>query len=503
MYGSSLPPWPHGKLPAAEFCGDCERLGVLAGFGIDHLENDPELQGIVGFAAQLCEVPIVLVSIVEERRQRFIAREGLDAVETPREQSFCAHAMIGNSVMIIRDAALDPTFRDNPLVTGEPHIRFYAGMPLVTSEGAPLGSLCVIDTKPRPSGLNDHQIAGLRVLSQAVMRRLESQRQAARSGHEGEALAKRLRSLLDSVPDIAWSAEPGPRFDHFNARWVEVTGTAAPEDVADWASVIHPDDWAATQEKFADAVARAAPFEDEWRLRQADGTYRWVLSRAVPSHDDPENAHWFGTLTDIDEAHRLAEQRDLLAHELAHRIKNIFSVVNGLISLRSRSKPEVQDFAAELSETFRALGRAQDFVRPLTDTKGDSLRGLLDVLTAPYNSVDGQQVQVSGDTVEIGIRAATPMALIFHELATNSAKYGALSAVHGRVEVQLDRQGENVRIVWRETGGPQVTAPGRTGFGSRLLQMSVESQLNGKLEREWAAGGLQVKLTIPKASLVN
>ncbi|GAA4048894.1 sensor histidine kinase [Parerythrobacter jejuensis] len=496
-------PWPDGTLPAPEWCEDCDRLTVLAGFGVERLRDDPELSEITRFAAELCAAPIALVSIVEEHRQNFIAGLGLEVTETPREYSFCAHAMMGQGAMVIPDATVDPSFADNPLVTGDPHVRFYAGMPLVTSEGAPIGALCIIDTQPRPEGLSATQMRGLSVLARSVMRRLESQRQSSRSAIATDENARRLRFMLDSVPDIAWSALPGPVFDRFNARWDEVTGAAPPRSVSDWERFIHPDDWDASREKFTAAVEAVEPFEDQLRIRQADGTYRWNLSRAVPSHADAETAQWFGTLTDIDVSHRQSESRDLIARELAHRIKNIFAVMNGLIALRSRGKPEVRDFADELAGTVRALGRAQEFVRPLTDEKGESLRGLLDILTAPYGKGDGRHIHVTGDRVEIGIRAATPMALVFHELATNSAKYGALSAEQGSVEVALRKDATSVHITWAEHGGPEVSAPSDSGFGSRLLRMSIESQLDGSLDQEWDANGLRVRITLPLASLAN
>lgn len=503
MNDQSPPHWPHGKLPAPELCQDGERLRVLSGFGVDGLQDDPELNQIVQFAATLCDAPIALVSVVEEERQRFLARQGLSALETPREYSFCAHAMLGHRIFVVNDAASHPDFATNPLVTGDPHIRFYAGAPLVSVEGAPMGSLCVIDGEVRPEGLTAAQEQGLLVLATAVMRRLESRRQDQRSERKLQRSHRRLRSMIDSVPDIAWSAKPGPVFDQFNARWREVTGTDEPREMRDWQAVIHPDDWEVSLEKFRQAVEICEDHEDRWRLRQADGTWRWVLSRAVPSNDDPGRSHWFGTLTDIDDTYREAERQEMLANELAHRIKNIFTVIAGLVKLRSRGKPEVQAYADELENTIRALGRAQDFVMPLRAKKGDSLRALLDILTAPYGSNDDRQVYVSGDTVKIGFHSATPMALVFHELATNSAKYGALSAAKGRVDVKLEASGKSIRIEWVESGGPPVSQPDNAGFGSRLLQLSIQSQLNGTIEQDWAEDGLRVRMVIPATALEN
>ena len=148
------------------------RSAVIAELGLDAHRDTDDLNRIVAFAAALCDVPTSLVSVVETRRQTFIARTGLDADETPRETSFCAHAMVEHDVMVVPDAAADPRFADNPLVTGDPYIRFYAGAPLVTSAGVPLGSLCVIDTSPR-DGLTPLQRQGLKVLAADVVNRFE------------------------------------------------------------------------------------------------------------------------------------------------------------------------------------------------------------------------------------------------------------------------------------------------------------------------------------------
>jgi two-component sensor histidine kinase len=131
-------------------------------------------------------------------------------------------------------------------------------------------------------------------------------------------------------------------------------------------------------------VAAREPFEGEYRLRHRDGNYRWVLVRAVAiSPEEESEKRWCGTITDVDEAHRQSEGRHLLAQELSHRIKNIFAVVSGLISLTSRARPEAEVFAEEMNSKIRALGRAHDFVRPIDNDKGDSLHGLLEVLMKP------------------------------------------------------------------------------------------------------------------------
>jgi len=149
------------------------RAEALAAYDLAELRGGVALGRITDFAAALCEAPVALVSLVEEHIQCFVSRTGTDLTETPRDVSFCRFAMTGDDVMVVPDARTDPRFADNALVTGEPFIRFYAGAPLVSDAGVPLGALCVIDTKPR-TGLTPLQHQGLRVLADDVMARFRA-----------------------------------------------------------------------------------------------------------------------------------------------------------------------------------------------------------------------------------------------------------------------------------------------------------------------------------------
>ena len=471
---------------------------------------------VARFAGALCDVPIALVSIVETCRQRFIAVSGLDETETPREQSFCAHAMLGSEIMIVPDAAADPRFSDNPLVTGAPHIRFYAGAPLVSREGVPLGALCVVDSVPR-AGLTPLQAQGLTVLADQIMTGLEAGRDGKEraeadrlSGMEIAASERRFRILADAMPQMVWSTTPDGLIDYCNARWYEFYGiTEGSIDVPDWDVLVHRDDRDGADAVWAQALATGDSYEYECRLRHNSGEYRWVLARALPVRGDAGNViRWFGTCTDIHEQKRVLEQREILAHELSHRIKNIFSVIGGLIGLSARSDPKLVAGMEELRDRVVALGRAHDFVRPSgSGSKGegerqDSLIALMQQLFEPYHRDGTLRVMVSGDDVRIDDRSATPLAMIFHELATNSAKYGSLSVEKGTVSVSVANHEELCTIHWVERGGPTVHAPGKAdGFGTRLIELSGERQLGGTIERDWAPEGLAVTLAVRASAM--
>ncbi|HEU4651505.1 MAG TPA: GAF domain-containing protein, partial [Croceibacterium sp.] len=137
---------PEGQLDVRAVTGAGARLGVLEAYGLDALENDPELTAIARFAARLCGTWAAIVNLVEAERQRFLGREGLTILEAEAgPASCCVHTMHGGAPLEVPDASLDARFADNPFVTGEPYLRFYAGFPLVSPEGVPLGALCVID----------------------------------------------------------------------------------------------------------------------------------------------------------------------------------------------------------------------------------------------------------------------------------------------------------------------------------------------------------------------
>ena len=153
---------------------ESERLGALRSYGIIDTAVEPAFDDITKLASYICQTPMSMVSLVEEQRQWFKSALGLGIRETPIEQSMCAHALLEHSFLEVRDTTLDPRFRDNPLVTGEPHVRFYAGALLRTPDGLPLGTVCVLDDKPR--ALSAEQREMLTALARQVMAQMEFRR---------------------------------------------------------------------------------------------------------------------------------------------------------------------------------------------------------------------------------------------------------------------------------------------------------------------------------------
>lgn len=491
---------------------EAARLKIIAEHDLDALSNDPALKSVTDFLADLCDAPICLVSLVESERQCFLARTGLDATETERSSSFCQFTMVQDSLLVVPDARVDPRFANNPLVTGDLAIRFYAGAALRSAEDAPLGALCIIDQRPR-SGLTPLQAKGLRVLAEQVARILRDSRLATSRTRDCADLTsavrageQRFRVLADTMPQMVWSTLPDGFHDYYNARWYEFTGVpAGSTDGEAWNGVFHPDDQERAWTRWRHSLATSEPYEIEYRLRAANGEYRWTLGRALPMRDESGHViRWFGTCTDIHDQKLLLDQRQAVNEELSHRIKNLFSIIAGMISMSARRFPNSKDMAADLRERIVALGRAHDFTRPqISQGAGAhapiSLNGLLRQLFAPYSEGGSSSIEITGDDAMFDDSVTTPFALLFHELATNAAKYGALSRSGGKVHLDVAVSPDATVLTWTETGGPVVDAnPKAEGFGTQLIDLAVTRQLSASLSRIWHPTGLELKLSVPR-----
>lgn len=320
----------------------------------------------------------------------------------------------------------------------------------------------------------------------------------------------RIRWILDTLPQMVWSTTPEGMADFFNLQWYEFTGVSAGDTNGDrWMEVVHPQDRERAAEAWRVAIAAGETYEVEYRMRHRDGEYLWMLARARPLHDESGRvARWFGTCTDVDKQKRTEEGLGLIASELSHRIKNIFSVVISIISLsvprNSAFRPQAEDILSRIT----ALARAQDHFRPTAGNPSEvaigHLKALIAAIMEPYQDADAKwpRLVMTGDDVEIGSATTTALALLLHELATNSVKYGAFSAARGQVTIKLEDADDRLLLRWCESGGPTVTgAPERQSFGTALAQRAATAQLKGDIVYRWEREGLEVDIAIPKTSL--
>lgn len=208
---------------------ELERLAALNDYAVLDTAPESSFDDLTQLASHICQTPIALVSLVDGSRQWFKSRVGLAASETAREVAFCAHAILQpNQVFEVPDAHQDPRFADNPLVTGEPHVVFYAGTPLVTAENHALGTLCVIDHVPRT--LTAAQHSALQILGRHVVHLLELRRAMAQRERD-EILARQLARAVEQSPVSIVMVNQKGNIDYVNPKFVELTGYNASEAV--------------------------------------------------------------------------------------------------------------------------------------------------------------------------------------------------------------------------------------------------------------------------------
>jgi len=214
-----------GTKPAPLPANEKERLEALYGYQILDTEAEQDFDDLTLLAAHICGVPISLISLIDEKRQWFKSKVGLEALETHRDMAFCAYAIHDRAVMSVQDAVKDERFATNPLVLSEPKIRFYAGAPLVTSDNQAIGTLCVIDRVPRK--LSEAQTEALQALSRQVMGQLEMRRvmrTERRYRKQVEETQNKLADFLDNANDLIQSIGPDGKFLYVNRRWKQTLG---------------------------------------------------------------------------------------------------------------------------------------------------------------------------------------------------------------------------------------------------------------------------------------
>ena len=322
--------------------------------------------------------------------------------------------------------------------------------------------------------------------------------------------AERLRIATDAAGVALWSwnvdTDAIAMDEHARGLW-GMRGNE-PATFEGLSAHIHPADVDRVRVAFTDTRAVPGAYELDFRVLHGD-TVRWVSARGQGGDRGIVGRVMFGVFLDVTERKQAEEARELLAGEMSHRVKNLFAIASALTAIAARSAMTTTEMARDLTQRLTGLGQAHDLVRPLPGqekNKAAPLGDLLAVLLAPYDEggAVGGRIQVRVPEVRVGETAATTLALIVHELATNSIKYGALSAAGGTLDVSCTAHDGDAVLVWTERGGPPVTAPaGPAGFGSRLVSQSVSGQLGGSIAFDWLPEGVVATLRMSKARLAT
>ena len=338
------------------------RIHTLKSLGMLDTEPESEFDELVRLAATICETPISLVTLVDERRQWFKAVVGLAVRETPREIAFCAHAIQRPELFVVEDATKDCRFDHNPLVTNDPSIRFYAGMPLETPDGHRMGTLCVIDRVPRQ--LSASQTEALIVLAKQVKVRMELrlQRNALeealatkdRYAAELQASEQRFRSFMDNSPFVSYMKDEDGRFVFYNQRFAERFGVSMQEWIGLAGEAVFPAEIAYDFRKHDDLVlAGDQPVELTEHSLENGQVYLW-RSHKFPFVEPNGRRLLAGVSVDITDDVAREEELKLYQSELeqANHLLRDLAVTDALTGLSNRRAFE-ERYAIEFSQSVR------------------------------------------------------------------------------------------------------------------------------------------------------
>lgn len=313
-----------------------------------------------------------------------------------------------------------------------------------------------------------------------------------------------FKMMADHSPVMIWIAGKDRMFTFVNERWVRFTGRPLEEELGEgWTRNIHRDDCERTVRTFYRAFEAREELVMQYRLRRADGEYRWMRDYGTPLYGfGGEFRGYIGSCVDITESKAEQERQTLLMRELDHRVKNSLAAVLSVADCTFASTQTREEFRTAFTGRVHAMARAHSAIAKGRWT-GLCLSELVrTIVVDPLNSPAGGRVTMRGPDVIIPAQGVPPLAMILHELGTNALKYGGLSSSAGAVVIswttRTDAEGDRfVDAVWAESGGPPLLSqPLRGGLGMRLVRGLAETELGGRFEQVFRPEGLESRFSM-------
>jgi PAS domain S-box-containing protein len=326
-----------------------------------------------------------------------------------------------------------------------------------------------------------------------------------------EEVAERLASIVESSNEAIVSKDLDGTIETWNHGATRLFGYAAEEVIGKPISILIPSDRLEEEHQIIDRIRRGDRVDSyETIRRRKNGSLVDISLTVSPIRDAAGKVIGASKIArDITDRKRAEDQRKLLLREMHHRTKNLFALVMGVVTLSARSATSPKEMVGALRRRLAALARAHELTMPSVaeleekSYKSASLGELIQTIMVPHiDPKRPDRIQLSGPHVEVGGRSYTSVALLFHEFATNAAKYGALASEKGHVNIEWQINGNDVGLRWEERGGPAITgAPSSEGFGTKLAGATVVAQLGGQIERDWEPEGLTLRLVLPVEKL--
>lgn len=451
------------------------------------------------------DTPIRILHVEDSSVDAELVHERLAEIDQPvhidrvmTRQGYTEALTNGNYHLILSDFAL-PSFDGHSALSLAQ--RLAPETPFIFITGV-LGEEVAVDAMQRGAA----DFVGkqrLQRLPAAVIRALEEARRLRRHKETEEALKAseaRLRFVLDASRLGSWELDLATEQvtisdvcgEHLGMR----AGVVARTEVG---AALLPDDLEKVKLAVADALRDHTDLRVDCRVPEAGGGIRWLQIRGRATYDVLGRPLLMAGITmDMTERRKAEDRQALLMQEVDHRAKNMLAVVLAMVRLTPMVSRD--SFVQTIEGRIAALARAHTLLAR-SRWEGAELGQLVQEEIAPYaNSVKAQ-----GPSVLLVPEAAQAFAMVLHELATNAAKHGALSAPGGTVSIVwgLDTDGRQLTVSWREEGGPAVTAPTRKGFGTLVIRQNMEHQLAGRAEVLWEPDGLQVQMAVPVKTVVR
>ncbi len=363
------------KIPANEK----ERLNALKKYEILDTESEVIFDSLTKLAALICDVPICLISLIDDNRQWFKSRNGLSAIETPREISFCGHAINEKKLFYVEDATKDERFFDNPLVTGAPNVIFYAGEPLIDEEGFALGTLCVIDNKAKQ--LTEHQKEQLEIIGKQVAFLIKSRIEIKKKDQAHSLLKK----LSENLPGFIYTFQlfpDGRSCFPYSSRLIEEMYEVSSEEVEQCSkkvfSTYHPDDEQMILDSIEESGKKMTKWTLDYRVNLPKAGPKWHRVSANPEKAADGSIVWHGYIYDITEKKRQEEifnnsakmaTLGEIAAGIAHEINNPLAIIKS-VSLHISNAVKRNDIDEE------KLTKSLDKINNTTDRIAKIVKGL-------------------------------------------------------------------------------------------------------------------------------
>jgi PAS domain S-box-containing protein len=316
---------------------------------------------------------------------------------------------------------------------------------------------------------------------------------------------EKLLAALDASGTGTWRWDIQRDLIEWDPAMANVFGldaAQAPRKVADFLGLVHFDDRERAGQVIDRAIRNGTTAEYEFRAHLPCGEERWVYDRSRVVYDaEGRPLYMIGACVDVTERKRAEERQTLLLNELNHRVKNSLATVQSLAVQTLRSSPSPDAFQTDFMARLMALSATHNILTQKL-WESASVGEILAAELQPYGGIDQQRIKANGDVVNLKPQQALSLGMAFHELATNAAKYGALSSAQGSITIswsvtQTEAGERHLAVQWREQGGPAVRQPSRQGFGTRLIDRSIVHELGGSVEMNYAPTGLECSFQVP------